>query len=132
MSLNPNDDIIAKFKRSNQGYLDNLNPEARQAFEELVGLCYPYLPAIAAKAEPFEDDPVALTMMVVQQLIIKSLKEQDSEAENFKDALVQARDAIDHVNNELHRVRKLIHEALSKENRVIPPTSEFQTKLQAE
>src|SRR5881409_2734246 len=89
MSLNPNDDILAKFKKSNQGYLDNLSYEARKALEELVDLCYPYLPSINAKGEPFEDESVEMTMMLVQQLIIKALKEENLKTENLMEVMCQ-------------------------------------------
>lgn len=134
MSLNPKDDIIAKFKRSNQGYLDNLSPEARQAFEELIDLCYPYLPSIMAKSEPFEDDPIQLTMMLVQQLIIKAIKEEDSRADRFANVLRQIANKIDNIDKgnidgELQAIRNIINEALSK-MKAVEPTSEFQSKLE--
>jgi hypothetical protein len=129
MSLNPEDDIIAKFKRSNQGYIENLSPEARQAFEELIDLCYPYLASIMAKSEPFEDDPMQLTMMLVQQLIIKALKEEDSSADRFAEALRQVANKIDTIDGELQAIRSVINEALNKK-KVTEPTPEFQSKLE--
>jgi hypothetical protein len=129
MSLNPKDDIIAKFKRSNQGYIDNLSPEARQAFEELIDLCYPYLAAIMAKSEPFEDDPMQLTMMLVQQLIIKALKEEDSKADRFAEALRQVLSRVDNAEGELQAIRNIINEALTKKKAVEPP-AEFQSRLE--
>lgn len=114
LSLNPNDDIIAKFKKSNQGYLDNLNPEAREALEELITLCYPYLGAINAKGEPFEDESVEITMMLVQQLIIKALKEEGSKADVLKTALSQVANKIDSIDGELQQIRAIISDAISK------------------
>jgi len=129
MTLNPKDDIIARFKRSNQGYLDNLNPEARQALEELIDLCYPYLPSIMAKSEPFEDEPMELTMMLVQQLVIKALKEEDSNAEILKQALHQVVNRIDNIDTELQAIRNIVNEALSKK-RVVDYKPDFQFKLE--
>lgn len=129
MSLNPKDDIIAKFKKSNQGYLENLNPEARLALEELISLCYPYLGAINAKGEPFEDESVEITMMLVQQLLIKALKEDGSRADVFKDALGQVVSRIDSIDSELQQMRSIIGEAISKK-KPIGSTSEFQSKLE--
>lgn len=128
MSLNPKDDIISKFKKSNQGYLDNLNPEARQALEELIDLCYPYLASINAKGEPFEDESVEITMMLVHQLIIKALKEEDSKAENLMEALRQVIRITDHVDNDLQQIRNIINDTISKK-KAAEPASEFQTKL---
>jgi len=124
MSLNPNDDILAKFKKSNQGYLDNLSYEARKAFEELVGLCYPYLPSINAKGEPFEDESVEMTMMLVQQLIIKALKEENLKTENLMEVMRQVISTIDHIDTELQSVRNLINEAITNK-KTTEPTSEF-------
>lgn len=134
MSLDPKDDIIAKFKQSNQGYIDNLSPGARRALDELIDLCYPYLPAIMAKSEPFEDDPIQLTMMLVQQLIIKALKEDDSRADRFAEALRQIAKKIDsidkgNIDGELEVIRNIINEALSKK-KVVEPTSEYQSRLE--
>ena len=128
MSINPKDDIIAKFKKSNQGYFDNLNPEAGQALEELITLCYPYLGAINAKGEPFEDESVEITMMLVQQLLIKALKEEDSRADVFKEALRQVACRIDNIDSELKQIRTIINEASSRK-KPIEPASEFQAKL---
>ena len=113
MSLNPNDDILAKFKKSNQGYLDNLSYEARKALEELVDLCYPYLPSINAKGEPFEDEYVEMTMMLVQQLIIKALKEENLKTENLMEVMRQVISTIDHIDAELQSVRNLINEVIT-------------------
>ena len=124
MSLNPNDDILAKFKKSNQGYLDNLSYEARKALEELVDLCYPYLPSINAKGEPFEDESVEMTMMLVQQLIIKALKEENLKTENFMEVMRQVISTIDHIDAELQSVRNLINEAITNK-KTTEPTSEF-------
>ena len=130
MSLNHKDDIIAKFKKSNQGYLDNLNPGARQALEELIDLCYPYLGAIVAKGEPFEDESVEITMMIVQQLIIKALKAEDSQAVILKDALLNVVKRIDNMDGELQLIRTIITEAISKKKPAEPHTSEYhQSKL---
>lgn len=129
MSLNPKDDIIAKFKRSYQGYLDNLNLEAREAFEELIGMCYPYLPSIMVKSDPYEDEPIELTMMLVQQLIIKALKEEDSKAEILMQAMRQVASKIDSVDVELQAIRNIINEALAKKE-AQKPTPEFQSKLE--
>lgn len=131
MSINPNDDNIAKFKRSYQGYLDNLSPDKRQALEELIDLCYPYIASINAKAEPFEEEPVEITMLLVQQLIIKAMKEEDSKAENFKEVLLESIKTIDNISGELQRIRKLIYESITG-NKVLEPKSEFQTKLKVE
>jgi hypothetical protein len=131
MSLNPKDDVIAKFKRSNQGYIDNLSPEARQAFEELIDICYPYLASIMAKSEPFEDDPMQLTMMLVQQLIIKALKEEDSKVDRFGEALRQVVNKIDTIDGELQAIRSIVDEALTKK-KVAESTPEFQAKLEVE
>jgi len=124
MSLNPNDDILAKFKKSNQGYLDNLSYEARKALEELVDLCYPYLPSINAKGEPFEDESVEMTMMLVQQLIIKALKEENLKTENLMEVMRQVISTIDHIDAELQSVRNLINEAITNK-KTTEPTSEF-------
>ena len=124
MSLNPNDDILAKFKKSNQGYLDNLSYEARKALEELVDLCYPYLPSINAKGEPFEDESVEMTMMLVQQLIIKALKEENLKTENLMEVMCQVISTIDHIDAELQSVRNLINEAITNK-KTTEPTSEF-------
>ncbi|OLC24380.1 MAG: hypothetical protein AUH37_03830 [Candidatus Nitrososphaera sp. 13_1_40CM_48_12] len=124
MSLNPNDDILAKFKKSNQGYLDNLSYEARKALEELVDLCYPYLPSINAKGEPFEDESVEMTMMLVQQLIIKALKEENLKTENLMEVMRQVISTIDHIDTELQSVRNLINEAITNK-KTTEPTSEF-------
>ena len=129
MSLNPNDDILAKFKKSNQGYLDNLSYEARKALEELVDLCYPYLPSINAKGEPFEDESVEMTMMLVQQLIIKALKEENLKTENLMEAMRQVISTIDHIDAELQSVRNLIDEAITNK-KTTEPTSEFQSRLE--
>jgi len=129
MSLNPNDDILAKFKKSNQGYLDNLSYEARKALEELVDLCYPYLPSINAKGEPFEDESVEMTMMLVQQLIIKALKEENLKTENFMEVMRQVISTIDHIDAELQSVRNLINEAITNK-KTTEPTSEFQSGLE--
>ena len=129
MSLNPNDDILAKFKKSNQGYLDNLSPEARQALEELIDLCYPYLASINAKGEPFEDESVEMTMMLVQQLVIKALKEEDSRADNLMEVLRQVISTFDHIEGDLQRIRSLINEAITTK-KATEPTSEFQSKLE--
>jgi len=129
MSLNPNDDILAKFKKSNQGYLDNLSYEARKALEELVDLCYPYLPSINAKGEPFEDESVEMTMMLVQQLIIKALKEENLKTENFMEVMRQVISTIDHIDAELQSVRNLINEAITNK-KTTEPTSEFQSRLE--
>ena len=129
MSLNPNDDILAKFKKSNQGYLDNLSYEARKALEELVDLCYPYLPSINAKGEPFEDESVEMTMMLVQQLIIKALKEENLKTENLMEVMRQVINTIDHVDAELQSVRNLINEAITNK-KTTEPTSEFQSGLE--
>jgi len=129
MSLNPNDDILAKFKKSNQGYLDNLSYEARKALEELVDLCYPYLPSINAKGEPFEDESVEMTMMLVQQLIIKALKEENLKTENLMEAMRQVISTIDHIDAELQSVRNLINEAITNK-KTTEPTSEFQSRLE--
>jgi len=128
MSLNPNDDILAKFKKSNQGYLDNLSYEARKALEELVDLCYPYLPSINAKGEPFEDESVEMTMMLVQQLIIKALKEENLKTENLMEVMRQV-STIDHIDAELQSVRNLINEAITNK-KTTEPTSEFQSGLE--
>lgn len=124
MSLNPNDDILAKFKKSNQGYLDNLSYEARKALEELVDLCYPYLPSINAKGEPFEDESVEMTMMLVQQLIIKALKEENLKTENLMEVMRQVISTIDHIDAELQSVRNLINKAITNK-KTTEPTSEF-------
>ncbi|TLY05037.1 MAG: hypothetical protein E6K92_02195 [Thaumarchaeota archaeon] len=129
MSLNPNDDILAKFKKSNQGYLDNLSYEARKALEELVDLCYPYLPSINAKGEPFEDESVEMTMMLVQQLIIKALKEENLKTENLMEVMRQVISTIDHIDAELQSVRNLINEAITNK-KTTEPTSEFQSGLE--
>src|SRR5881628_1939874 len=129
MSLNPKDDILAKFRKSNQGYLDNLSPEAKQALEELIDLCYPYLGAIIVKGEPFEDESVELTMMLVHQLIIKALKEENSRAANFMEVLCQVLDTIDNIDGQLQHLRNIINEAITKEE-TTEPTSEFQSKLE--
>jgi len=129
MSLNPNDDILAKFKKSNQGYLDNLSYEARKALEELVDLCYPYLTSINAKGEPFEDESVEMTMMLVQQLIIKALKEENLKTENFMEVMRQVISTIDHIDAELQSVRNLINEAITNK-KTTEPTSEFQSRLE--
>jgi hypothetical protein len=129
MSLNPKDDILAKFRKSNQGYLDNLSPEAKQALEELIDLCYPYLGAIIVKGEPFEDESVELTMMLVHQLIIKALKEENSRAANFMEVLRQVLDTIDNIDGQLQHLRNIINEAITKEE-TTEPTSEFQSKLE--
>jgi hypothetical protein len=129
MSLNPKDDIIARFKKSNQGYLDNLNPQARQALEELIDLCYPYLSSINAKGEPFEDESVEITMMLVHQLIIKALKEEDSKAENLMQALRQVLSIIDRVESDLRQTRNIINDAISKK-KITEPTPEFQSRLE--
>ncbi len=129
MSLNPNDDILAKFKKSNQGYLDNLSYEARKALEELVDLCYPYLPSINAKGEPFEDESVEMTMMLVQQLIIKALKEENLKTENLMEVMRQVISTIDHIDAELQSVRNLINEAIINK-KTTEPTSEFQSRLE--
>ncbi|TLY09809.1 MAG: hypothetical protein E6K88_04870 [Thaumarchaeota archaeon] len=129
MSLNPNDDILAKFKKSNQGYLDNLSYEARKALEELVDLCYPYLPSINAKGEPFEDESVEMTMMLVQQLIIKALKEENLKTENLMEVMRQVISTIDHIDAELQSVRNLINEAITNK-KTTEPTSEFQSRLE--
>ena len=120
MSLNPNDDILAKFKKSNQGYLDNLSYEARKALEELVDLCYPYLPSINAKGEPFEDESVEMTMMLVQQLIIKALKEENLKTENLMEVMRQVISTIDHIDAELQSVRNLINEAITNKKTTEP------------
>jgi len=120
MSLNPNDDILAKFKKSNQGYLDNLSYEARKALEELVDLCYPYLPSINAKGEPFEDESVEMTMMLVQQLIIKALKEENLKTENLMEVMRQVISTIDHIDAELQSVRNLINEAIANKKTTEP------------
>jgi len=127
MSLNPKDDILARFKNSNQGYLDNLSPEARQALEELIDLCYPYIASIIAKGEPFEDESVELTMMLVQQLIIKALKEEYSKAENLMEVLRQVINSIDHIKDELQQIRNTINDAITKK-KTIEPTSELEVK----
>jgi len=129
MSLNPNDDILAKFKKSNQGYLDNLSYEARKTLEELVDLCYPYLPSINAKGEPFEDESVEMTMMLVQQLIIKALKEENLKTENLMEVMRQVISTIDHIDAELQSVRNLINEAITNK-KTTEPTSEFQSGLE--
>jgi hypothetical protein len=129
MSLNPKDDIIAKFKKSNQGYIDNLRPEARQALEELIDLCYPYLPSINAKGEPFEDESVEITMMLVHQLIIKALKEEDSKSENLMKVLRQIISILDRIESQHRQIRSLIHEAISSK-KTTEPASEFQSKLE--
>jgi hypothetical protein len=129
MSLNPKDDLIAKFRRSNQGYLDNLSPEARKALEELIDLCYPYLASINAKGEPFEDESVEITMMLVQQLIIEALKEEDSKAQNLTEALHQVFNKIDNIDGELQDIRNIITEALTKKKNTALP-AEFQSTLE--
>lgn len=128
MSLNPKDDLIAKFRRSNQGYLDNLNPKARKALEELIDLCYPFLASINAKGEPFEDESVEITMMLVQQLIIEALREEDSKAQNLTETLHKVIDKIDSIETELQAIRNIITGALAmKRNAALP--AEFQTTL---
>ena len=127
MSLNPKDDILARFKNSNQGYLYNLSPEARQALEELIDLCYPYIASINTKGEPFEDESVELTMMLVQQLIIKALKEEYSKAENLMEVLRQVINSIDHIKDELQQIRNTINDAITKK-KTIEPTSELEVK----
>lgn len=129
MSLNPKDDLIAKFRRSNQGYLDNLNPEARKALEELIDLCYPYLASINAKGEPFEDESVEITMMLVQQLVIEALREENSKAQNLTEALHQVIEKIDSVETELQAIRNIINGALARE-RNAALAAEFQSTLE--
>ena len=102
---------------------------ARKTLEELVDLCYPYLPSINAKGEPFEDESVEMTMMLVQQLIIKALKEENLKTENLMEVMRQVISTIDHIDAELQSVRNLINEAITNK-KTTEPTSEFQSGLE--
>ncbi len=70
MSLLPHDDSIAQAIASWQGFADLLSAKRREKFKLMLGKCYEDITAINAKAEPFVNEPLLMSLLIHQKEMI--------------------------------------------------------------
>lgn len=79
ITLQPNKDIVTKIIASWEGYAAVLSKEDRQQFMAMMRKLYNYSSSIEVTAEPFENEPVFMSLMLEQHKIIKWLLARYSE-----------------------------------------------------
>lgn len=70
MSLFANDDSLAPATGSWCGFRDLLNAKRRDKFDAMLNQCYEDIAAINAKAEPFGNEPVLMSLLIHQRQMI--------------------------------------------------------------
>lgn len=70
MSLLPNDDTLAQAIESWRGFRDLLNAKRRDRFDAMINKCYEDAAAINAKAGPFANEPVLMSLLIHQKEMI--------------------------------------------------------------
>jgi hypothetical protein len=74
MSLLPSDDTLAQAIESWRGFRDLLNAKRREKFDAMLAKCYEDFAAINAKAEPFVNEPVLMSLLIHQKEMIDWLE----------------------------------------------------------
>lgn len=70
MSLFAGDDSLAQAIESWRGFRDLLNAKRRDKFDNMLNQCYEDIAAINAKAEPFGNEPVLMSLLIHQKEMI--------------------------------------------------------------
>jgi hypothetical protein len=70
MSLLPGDDALVQAIESWRGFRDLLNARRRDKFDAMLARCYEDYVAINAKAEPFANEPVLMSLLIHQKEMI--------------------------------------------------------------
>ena len=73
MSLFAGDDSLAQAIESWRGFRDLLNAKRRAKFDNMLKQCYEDIAAINAKAEPFGNEPVLMSLLIHQRQMINWL-----------------------------------------------------------
>lgn len=70
MSLLPHDDVLAQSIASWQGFGDLLSAKRRDKLKAMLVKCYEDIAAINAKAEPFANEPLLMSLLIHQKEMI--------------------------------------------------------------
>lgn len=70
LSLLPNDDVLAQSIESWRGFSDLLSANRRERFQMMLAKCYEDIAAINAKAEPFANEPLLMSLLIHQREMI--------------------------------------------------------------
>ena len=73
MSLLPGDDTLAQSLESWRGFRDLLNAKRKERFDGMLNRCYEDIAAINAKAEPFANEPLLMSLLLHQKEMISWL-----------------------------------------------------------
>jgi hypothetical protein len=70
LSLSPHEDAIGQAIESWQGFADLLSAKRREKFKTMLSKCYEDFAAIHAKAEPFANEPLLMSLLIHQKEMI--------------------------------------------------------------